>query len=81
MVDKERRLHQLNADRNVKMMDRLMQRIRNDIANIAEQSKNMKDFEKKISYYTMVNCFTSDRYGDETWKLVKTINEPIKSSR
>lgn len=81
MVDKERRLHQLNADRNVKMMDRLMQRIRNDIASIAKQSKNMKDFEKKISYYTMVNCFTSDRYGDETWKLVKTINEPIKSSR
>ncbi len=81
MVDKERRLHQLNADRNVKMMDRLMQRIRNDIANIAEQSKNIGEFEKKISYYTMVNCFTSDRYGDETWKLVKAINEPIKSAR
>lgn len=81
MVDKERRLHQLHADRNVKMMDRLMQRIKNDIANIAEQSKDIKEFEKKISYYIMVNCFTSDKYGDETWKLVKTINEPIKSSR
>lgn len=74
----DKRLLQLHADQNVRMMDQLMDRIRMDIHTISQTSKNLDEFQEKIAFYTTVNCFTSEKYNEQTREVVRAINQVFK---
>lgn len=74
----DKRLLQLHATRNIQMMDMLMKQIRMDIHNIAVKSKSMEEFQKNITFYTEINCFTSEKYREQTQEVVAAINQVFK---
>jgi isopropylmalate/homocitrate/citramalate synthase len=74
----DKRLLQLHAEQNVRLMDQLMDSIRMDIQAVANNSKNLDEFQTRITFYTTVNCFTSEKYREQTQEVVDSINQVFK---
>lgn len=76
----DKRLLQIQAARNIKLMNQLMKQIQNDIHQTAENSENIEQFKENIAFYTNINCFTSNKYREQTQKVVQSINQVLKTN-
>lgn len=77
MDSKQERISEIQYKRSSKVIESLMQTIRKDIESIARNSKDMDDFKKKISFYTTINVFKSDKYIEQTNEVVNTITQAL----
>jgi SPP1 gp7 family putative phage head morphogenesis protein len=65
-------------ERNVKLMNNLIKKIRNDINGAKQYAKDMQDFLSRVAIFTEINPLLTERYTPIITEIVQSINNTMQ---